>query len=49
MCHSRNCKHPERLEAKPGECCPEQVFLCHGIVKDEPETSQDKYNLKRSL
>lgn len=27
------CKNPEKLRGKPGECSPEQVKECHGDVK----------------
>jgi len=42
MCDNRDCEHPERLKVKTGECSAEQIFLCHGIVKDESEKSKDK-------
>ena len=33
MSDENNCKHPDRLKGKPGECSPEQRKECHG---DEP-------------
>jgi len=36
MCKSestKECRHPERLKGKPGECSPEQIKECHGDVK----------------
>jgi len=27
---SEICKHPDKLQGKPGECSPEQIKKCHG-------------------
>ena len=35
MCDCYPCDHPEKLKGKPGDCSPEQVFDCHGVVKEE--------------
>ncbi len=31
--NKKECKHPEKLKGKPGECSPEQIKECHGEVK----------------
>lgn len=30
----KECKHPEKLKGKPGECSPEQIKECHGDEKE---------------
>lgn len=35
MCEGCGCSHPEKLQSKPGECSPEQVYECHGTRQDE--------------
>jgi hypothetical protein len=40
MCQGCECEHPERLESKPGECSPEQIFECHGIKQTEKNESK---------
>lgn len=37
-----NCKHPERLKGKPGECSPEQIKECHGEEKEHSCEKEDK-------
>ncbi len=37
MCESKkDCRYPERLKGRPGDCEPEQVRECHGEEKRHP-------------
>jgi hypothetical protein len=41
-CKQNGCQRPEELIGKPGECSPEQIFKCHGDVKDHPCCTEKK-------
>jgi len=42
--NKKECKYPERLMGKPGECASEQIKKCHGDIseKNHPYVSKNK-------
>ncbi len=42
MCQPGECQNPEKLKGVPGDCSAEQVFECHGVIKDEEKENSNK-------